>query len=188
MVDYGKFRYEQAKRERESRRHQHANKVKEIQLSPAIDAHDFEIKLGHAIDFLCDDIKLKVTLRFRGREMTHQELGQQVVEKFISLVSPYGHPDAPPRLVGKGIVVMLSPLPRNKRAKNPRLDQAGRPALPEQENFRRPLIRAADLPGQAKTTDLAKQTSAAQAAQQKTSGFLNNPFAQLEEKLGGLSD
>lgn len=119
IVDFGKFRYEQAKKEKEAKKHQHANKVKEIQLSPTIDPHDFGVKLTHAIDFLCEDMKVKVTLRFRGREMAHKEYGFQQVEKFIKEVAPYGHPDAPPKLIGKGINVMLSPLPRAKRAKHP---------------------------------------------------------------------
>lgn len=120
LVDFGKYRYEQAKQEKEARKHQHANKVKEVQLSPNIDPHDFGVKLQHAIDFLCEDMKVKVTLRFRGREMAHKEFGFQQVGKFISSLTPFGHPDADPKLVGKGINVMLSPLPRNKRAKNPR--------------------------------------------------------------------
>src|SRR3954468_6476649 len=119
LVDFGKFRYEQAKKEKESKKHQHANRVKEIQLSPSIDPHDFATKLTHAIDFLCEQMKVKVTLRFRGREMAHQEFGFQKVRDFVKEVTPYGHPDAPPKLIGKGINVMLSPLPRNKRAKNP---------------------------------------------------------------------
>jgi translation initiation factor IF-3 len=120
LVDFGKFRYEQAKRDKESRKHQHANKVKEIQLSANIDPHDFGVKQQHAIDFLCEDMKVKVTLRFRGREMAHKEIGFQQVEKLIASLTPFGHPDAPAKLIGKGINVMLSPLPRAKRAKNPR--------------------------------------------------------------------
>jgi translation initiation factor IF-3 len=120
LVDFGKYRYEQAKQEKEARKHQHANKVKEVQLSPNIDPHDFGVKLQHAINFLCEDMKVKITLRFRGREMAHKEFGFQQVEKFIASLTPYAHPDAPPKLIGKGINVMLSPLPRAKRAKNPR--------------------------------------------------------------------
>lgn len=120
LVDFGKYRYEQAKQEKEARKHQHANKVKEVQLSPNIDPHDFGVKLQHGINFLCEEMKVKVTLRFRGREMAHKEFGFQQVEKFIAALTPFGHPDAPPKLIGKGINVMLSPLPRNKRAKNPR--------------------------------------------------------------------
>jgi translation initiation factor IF-3 len=120
LIAFGKYRYEVAKQEKEARKHQHANKVKEVQISPNIDPHDFSVKLQHAVDFLCEDMKVKITLRFRGREMAHKELGFQQVEKLVNTLTPYGHPDAPPKLIGKGINVMISPLPRAKRAKNPR--------------------------------------------------------------------
>jgi len=129
LVDFGKFRYEQAKRDKESRKHQHANRVKEIQISPNIDPHDFGVKLQHAIDFLCENMKVKVTLRFRGREMAHKEFGFQQVEKFVKSITPFGHEDARPKLIGKGINVMLSPLPRAKRAKNPRASEHGSAAV-----------------------------------------------------------
>jgi translation initiation factor IF-3 len=194
MVDYGKFRYEQAKKEKESKKHQHANRVKEVQLSPAIDPHDFEVKLGRAIDFLCEEIKVKITLKFRGREMAHQEFGQQVVAKFIGLVSPYGHPDAPPKLVGKGIIVMLSPLPRNKRAKNPRLTEGGQPHPDaaeadesEEENSRPALVRAPEPAVAVRPPDSTKPLLSP-TAQQKGGGFVNNPFTQLEGKLDELSN
>lgn len=120
LVDFGKFRYEQAKKDKESKKHQHANKVKEIQLSPKIDPHDFGVKVNHAVDFLCDDMKVKVVLKFRGREMAHTEFGFKLIDKLIKEVAPYGHPDSQHKLVGKAINLMLSPLPRAKRAKNPR--------------------------------------------------------------------
>ena len=120
LVDFGKFRYEQAKKDKESKKHQHANKVKEIQLSPKIDPHDLGVKLSHAIDFLCEDMKVKVALRFRGREMAHTEYGFQLIEKFLKEITPYGHPDSTAKLVARSINVMISPLPRAKRAKNPR--------------------------------------------------------------------
>src|SRR5208337_3971085 len=119
LVDFGKYRYEQAKQEKEARKHQHANKVKEVQLSPNIDPHDFGVKLQHAINFLCEDMKVKITLRFRGREMAHKEFGFQQVAKLVKSLILFGHPDAPAKLIGKGINVMLSPLPRAKRARNP---------------------------------------------------------------------
>jgi len=68
VVDFGKYRYEQAKRDKESKKHQHANKVKEVQLSPKIDPHDLGVKIQHAVDFLCEDMKVKVNLKFRGRK------------------------------------------------------------------------------------------------------------------------
>ncbi len=124
LVDYGKFRYEQAKRDKESRKHQHATKVKEVQLSPKIDPHDLGVKIEHATDFLCEDMKVKVTLKFRGREMAHTDVGFQVVKRFLTETAPFGHPDFDPKLIGRGINVMISPLPRNKRARNPRQNGA----------------------------------------------------------------
>jgi len=119
LVDYGKFRYEQAKKEKVAKQSQHANKVKEIQLRASIDNHDFDFKMHHAVEFLCEDMKVKVTLRFRGRELAHQEYGFGVVKRFITEVAPYGTPDAPPKKIGRGISVMLSPLPKKQRAANP---------------------------------------------------------------------
>jgi translation initiation factor IF-3 len=119
LVNLGKFRYEKAKKEKESKKHQHASTVKEVQLSPRIDPHDLGIKLTHAIDFLCEDMKVKIALKFRGREMAHTEVGFAVINKFLADIAPYGHPDFQPKLIGRGINVMISPLPRNKRAKNP---------------------------------------------------------------------
>jgi translation initiation factor IF-3 len=123
IVDFGKYRYELAKKEKESKKHQHTSTVKEIQLSPRIDPHDLSVKVQHAIDFFCEDMKVKVTLRFRGREMQHTEFGFEVMNKFIGLVTAFGHPDFAPKLIGKGINLMMSPLPRSKRAKNPRADE-----------------------------------------------------------------
>jgi len=130
VVDFGKFRYEQAKKDKESKKHQHASTVKEVQLSPRIDPHDLAVKVGHAIDFLCEDMKVKVALRFRGREMQHTEFGFQVVKKFIAELESFGHPDFAPKLVGRGISLMISPLPRNKRAKNPRVLEDGEISAP----------------------------------------------------------
>lgn len=133
LVDFGKFRYEQAKKDKESKKHQHANKVKEVQLSPKIDPHDLSVKISHAIDFLCEDMKVKVTLKFRGREMAHKEVGFQVINRFLQDVTPFGNRDFEPKLVGRGIHVMITPLPRNKRAKNPRQTADGElPANPNQ--------------------------------------------------------
>jgi translation initiation factor IF-3 len=133
VVDFGKFRYEQAKKDKESKKHQHATIVKEVQLSPRIDPHDLGVKTDHAVDFLCEDMKVKVVLKFRGREMAHTEFGFQVIKKFIEDIAPYGHPDFQPKLVGRSITLMISPLPRNKRAKNPRALEAGAPSADEAE-------------------------------------------------------
>jgi translation initiation factor IF-3 len=131
VVDYGKYRYEQAKKDKESKKHQHATMVKEVQLSPRIDPHDLSVKVAHAIDFLCEDMKVKVALKFRGREMAHTEFGFQVIQKFITEITPFGHPDFQPKLIGKAINVMISPLPRAKRAKNPNQVENGEVSSPK---------------------------------------------------------
>jgi translation initiation factor IF-3 len=169
LVDYGKYRYEQAKRDKESKKHQHANKVKEVQLSPKIDPHDLGVKIEHAIDFLCEDMKVKITLKFRGREMAHTEFGFQVINKFLAEVAPFGHPDFQAKLIGRGINVMISPLPRNKRAKNPRQPEAGgQDSAPES--------RAEDNHHGAPV----QVERPAKPSNQDSGNFANNPFAQLE--------
>jgi translation initiation factor IF-3 len=119
LIEYGKYKYEQEKRQKEGRKHQHANKVKEIQLSANIDPHDFQTKVNHAVEFLCEDMKVKASLRFRGREMAHTEFGFKVVRKFLSEIAPWGHQDFEAKLTGRSINVMISPLPKTKRAKAP---------------------------------------------------------------------
>jgi translation initiation factor IF-3 len=171
IVDFGKFRYEQAKREKESKKHQHATRVKEVQLSPKIDPHDLSVKLQHAIGFLCDDMKVKIVLKFRGREMAHTEFGFEVVQKFLSDVAAYGHPDFEPKLLGRGINVMISPLPRNKRGKPPAQTADGEalaiaPSRPE--NQRPPVPVPMERPAQPEPEEINR------------GGFANNPFAQLE--------
>jgi translation initiation factor IF-3 len=179
IVDYGKFRYERAKREKESKKHQHATKVKEVQLSAKIDPHDLGVKLGHAIDFLCDDMKVKLTLRFRGREMQHTEFGFQVVEKFLTEIAPFGHPDAEPKMIGRGINVMISPLPRNKRARN--LRQAEGEGVPTSVNSTAtPPAGRANQPADAARPRKSALKPATASSTPPASGFANNPFAELE--------
>jgi translation initiation factor IF-3 len=177
LVDYGKYRYELAKREKEAKKHQHANRVKEIQLTATIDPHDFGVKLGHAIDFLCDDMKVKATLRFRGREMVRKQFGFQVVERFVKELAPYGHPDAEPKLIGRGLNVMLSPLPRNKRAPNPRQAGNGTPASDPS---------AKDEPAEPRPVLASLDTGPRPASERPAaaSGFANHPFAGLDDQLG----
>lgn len=168
IVDYGKYRYEQAKKDKESKKHQHATTVKEVQLSPRIDPHDLGVKRSHAIGFLCEDMKVKVVLKFRGREMAHTEVGFQVINKFIADIAGYGNPDFQPKLVGRSITLMISPLPRNKRAKPP--GEGESPTPPEKESG------ATDRSANAPFT----QPSPTVALKQPNSGFNNNPFAKLD--------
>lgn len=172
LVDYGKFRYEQAKRDKESKKHQHATKVKEVQLSAKIDPHDLGVKAGHAIEFLCEDMKVKVSLKFRGREMAHTEFGFQVIDKFLNEIASYGHPDFQPKLNGRTIVLMISPLPRTKRAKQPGPEEPGGAPATEQ-----PKAATAHEPALAGAAQPVPQN-----ASKLSGGFSNNPFAELEIK------
>ncbi|HEY3763240.1 MAG TPA: translation initiation factor IF-3 [Verrucomicrobiae bacterium] len=175
LVDFGKFRYEQAKRDKESKKHQHATTVKEVQLSPRIDPHDLGIKIMHAIGFLCEDMKVKVALKFRGREMAHTEIGFEVIKDFLEKVAPYGHPDFEPKLIGKGINAMVSPLPRNKRAKSPiKGEENHAPHVPEKPQKEPPAnnSHAAAQPHKPKVP----------VPTEHKPGFTNNPFAKLEAK------
>jgi translation initiation factor IF-3 len=129
IVNYGKFLYEEAKRTKEARAPQSASRMKELQLSPAIDPHDLAVKRDHAIQFLCDDLKVRIKLRFKGRQKAHKEVGFQVVNKFVRDVAPYGQADSPPKMLGdRDLNVVLTPLHRDKRAKNPRHLVAAVPA------------------------------------------------------------
>ncbi len=172
LVDYGKFKYELAKKERDSKKHQHANLVKEVQLSARIDPHDLGIKLEHSIGFLCEDMKLKVTLRFRGREMAHTEIGKQVVNKFLQDLEPWGHPDSPPKLIGRSINVMISPHPKHKRAKNPK-EVVEAPPTPSKSAVERPAVVVAEAPAEPAPVRVA--TNAAE----NENGLGQNPFATL---------
>ena len=176
VVDYGKYRYEQAKKEKESKKHQHASTVKEVQLSPRIDPHDLGVKTDHAIDFLCEDMKVKVTLKFRGREMQHTEFGFQVIKKFLENIAPYGHPDFQPKLIGKGINVMISPLPRNKRAKNPRQVEGQDGEEGESGDTTHPHPPKSPAPQHPNTVQIKKDSGAPDKS------FSNNPFEQIHSK------
>ena len=175
LVDFGKFRYEQAKKDKESKKHQHANKVKEIQLSPKIDPHDLGVKLSHAVDFLCEDMKVKVVLKFRGREMAHTDIGFQLIKKFLADITPYGHPDSDPKLMGRAINVMLSPLPRNKRAKNPHQAANGAPP-PEQKNSH---SHAENNSVHSSGSASAPREHKNQAPAKPVENFQNAPFSRL---------
>jgi translation initiation factor IF-3 len=126
IAEYGKFLYEEGKRNKESasQSRRSANRMKELQLSPVIDPHDLAVKMDHAIKFLCDDMKVRIKLRFRGRQKAHKEIGFEVVNQFVKDVALYGHADSPPKLLGdRDLNVVLTPLPKNKRARNPRAEK-----------------------------------------------------------------
>ena len=109
IMDYGKYRFEQAKKEKEAKKNQKTMDVKEVRLSLNIDVHDFDTKLNHAKKFLTGGDKVKVALRFRGREMAHPELGETIVKRFIDSCSELGSVDKPPKMEGRSMVAFISP-------------------------------------------------------------------------------
>lgn len=108
IMDYGKYRFEQAKREKEAKKNQKIIEVKEVRLSLNIDTNDFNTKLRNAIKFLSDGNKVKVSVRFRGREMAHPELGATILQKFIDGCAEVGSVDKQPKLEGRSMVVVIS--------------------------------------------------------------------------------
>ena len=111
IIDYGKYRFEQAKREKEAKKNQRVVEIKEIRLSLNIDTHDFETKRNHAIRFLNDGNKVKVSIRFRGREMGHPELGVDIMKRFAESLADTANVDKPAMLEGRNMLMFLAPKP-----------------------------------------------------------------------------
>ncbi len=109
IMDYGKYRFEQAKKEKEIRKNQKVVTVKEVRLSVNIDTHDFNTKLNQAIKFLKAGDKVKVSVRFRGREMAHTNLGADTLKRFGEAISEVGNVDKPPKMEGRSMVMFLGP-------------------------------------------------------------------------------
>lgn len=109
IMDYGKHKYEQSKREKEARKNQKVIDVKEIRMSPNIDDHDFQVRTRNAIKFLKAGDKLKVTIRFRGREITHAKLGEELLGNMAECIKDYGIVEKRPRIEGRNMVMFVSP-------------------------------------------------------------------------------
>lgn len=108
-MDYGKYKFELAKRDKEARKNQKTMTLKEIRVSPSIDDHDFNTKVNHTIKFLRSGDKVKITVRFRGREVHHSDLGLKLLERFRDSLAEYGAADKPPKLEGKNMSMVISP-------------------------------------------------------------------------------
>nr|WP_223156867.1 translation initiation factor IF-3 [Thermosediminibacter oceani] len=109
IMDYGKYKYEQSKREKEARKNQKVISIKEIRMSPNIEEHDFQVRVKNALRFLDDGNKVKVTIRFRGREITHTQLGEEVLKRLADSVKEKGIVEKPPVIEGRNMVMILSP-------------------------------------------------------------------------------
>ena len=111
LMDYGKFRFEQTKREKEARKNQRVVEIKEIRMSPSIDVNDFNVKLRNAQKFLSEGNRCKVTVRFRGREMAHTEIGQDLLTKFAEECADVAVLDKSAKMEGRHMSIFLSPKP-----------------------------------------------------------------------------
>jgi len=109
IMDYGKYMFELAKKEKEARKNQKVVSIKEVRLSASIEDHDFEFKVKNAVKFLKDGDKVKVSVKFRGREMNYTALGEQVLEKFAEAVKEVGTLEKKPKLEGRNMIMIINP-------------------------------------------------------------------------------
>lgn len=111
IMDYGKYRYEQQKREKESRKKQKTFDIKEVKLRPGIEEHDFNVKFKNSVRFLEDGDKVKVTIMFRGRELSHPELGEVLLNKMAAQLKEMAVVERQPKLEGKNMIMIVAPKP-----------------------------------------------------------------------------
>ncbi|MFC4075729.1 translation initiation factor IF-3 [Salinithrix halophila] len=113
IMDYGKYRYEQSKREKEARKNQKTVQIKEVRFSPSIEEHDVHTKLRNVKKFLNNGDKVKLSIRFRGREITHQDLGRKILNRMAQEVKDIGDVERQPKLEGRQMIMILSPKTTN---------------------------------------------------------------------------
>jgi len=109
IMDYGKYKFEQGKREKEQRKNQRIVNIKEVRITPSIDVHDFNTKVNQTVKFLKSGDKVKVTVRFRGRELHHTQLGQDLLVKFGDAVAENGNVEKAPKLEGRNMTMVVAP-------------------------------------------------------------------------------
>lgn len=122
IMDYGKFRFEQQKREKDQRKNQKIVELKEIRLSLNIGEHDFATKVGHAVRFLSGGGKVKASIRFRGREMAHASLGNVTMDKFAQALAENAVVEKPAKIEGRSMTMVLAPKPNNTNLKGKKQD------------------------------------------------------------------
>ena len=110
IMDFGKFKYEQQKRESEARKKQKIIEVKEVKFRPGTDTHDYDVKMPNVLKFLENGDKVKITLRFRGREMAHQNLGRELLERVAEDVKELGKVENMPKMEGRQMIMMIGPV------------------------------------------------------------------------------
>ena len=109
LMDYGKYRFEQSKREREIRKNQKVIEVKEVRLSATIEDHDIDVRVKNCVKFLQDGNKVKVTIRFRGRQITHSEIGREVMDQFAEKIKEVGIIERRPLIEGRNMTMIIAP-------------------------------------------------------------------------------
>jgi translation initiation factor IF-3 len=144
LMDYGKFRYEQTKKEREARKNQKQVELKEIRMKPRTDTHDLEVKANSARRFLEEGHKVKFSVRFRGREIAHPEIGREMLEQLAEDLREYASVDQRPQMEGRAFSMILSPAPakttsikrtdKPEKAAAPAPQQGETPSHAEDEN------------------------------------------------------
>lgn len=147
IMDYGKYKFEQSKREKEAKRNQHIVEVKEIRMSPVIDTNDFNVKLRNGHKFLQEGNRLKVTVRFRGRQMAHTDIGAKLLKRFAKDCEEFATLDKNPKMEGRMMSIFLSPKP----------EKSSKPPKPKAEE-------PAEIPKTAKPAEEASAISAQEAA------------------------
>ncbi len=128
IMDYGRFLYEQNKKQHEARKHQKGHKLKEVKFRPRTDQHDWDFKKKHVIRFLEEGDKVKIVVMFRGREMAHKDIGHAKLQRLITEVAEYGEPERRPSLEGRWLSTILSPKTKPKgggKAKAKKAPEAG---------------------------------------------------------------
>ncbi len=109
IMDYSKFKYDQKKKQKLAKKKQHVTHMKEVRFKPRIEEHDYQVKLKHIKEFLTTKDKVRISLRFRGREMAHKELGRELLDRIAADVSALGEIEAPPKSMGKTMSMTLIP-------------------------------------------------------------------------------
>ena len=132
IMDYGKFRFEQTKKEKEAKKNQRVIEIKEIRMSPGIDTNDFNTKLRNGQKFLSDGDRVKVSVRFRGREMAHTEIGEVLLRDYADKCAEIAVLDKAPKLEGRNMSIFLSPKPVTP-PKKPAKPKAPKPAPAAEE-------------------------------------------------------
>jgi translation initiation factor IF-3 len=116
LMDYGKYKYEQSVKQREARKKQSRTIIKEVKFRPKIDTHDYQVKMRRALQFLQENDKVKVTMMFRGREVTHPEIGRDILARLADDVADYGEVEIGPKMEGRNMTMQLAPVKRAPQA------------------------------------------------------------------------